>query len=69
MQLKVKKADGSKELYLHTKVLGALAAGLADAGHLEAGVAEQLAEAVTDVSSASARERGRGGERRGVRND
>lgn len=47
MQLRVVKCDGSEELYLHTKVLGTVAAALADAGDLEINVAEELAEAVT----------------------
>jgi transcriptional regulator NrdR family protein len=47
MQLKVIKADGSTEEYLHTKVLGTIsyALGLADQSNVF--VAEQLAEAIT----------------------
>ncbi len=47
MQLRVEKADGSSEVYLHTKVLGTLAAALADSGSYQEGKPEQLAEAVT----------------------
>lgn len=47
MQLKVNKCDGSMEIYLHTKVMGAIAAALCECGILQAGLAEQLAEAVT----------------------
>lgn len=47
MQLKVIKADGSVEEYLHTKVLGTInhALGLVDEANVF--VAEQLAEAIT----------------------
>jgi hypothetical protein len=47
MQLKVIKADGSTEEYLHTKVLGTInyALGLVDEANVF--VAEQLAEAIT----------------------
>jgi len=47
MQLKVDKLDGSSEVYLHTKVMGTLAAALSECGCYEQNVAEQLAEAVT----------------------
>ena len=47
MQLRVEKADGSIEVYLHTKVLGTIAAALADSGSYQEGKPEQLAEAVT----------------------
>lgn len=47
MQLRVVKADGSSEVYLHTKVLGTISAALADSGSYQHGKAEQLAEAVT----------------------
>jgi len=47
MQLRVLKCDGSLELYLHTKVMGSLAAALADAQRKEITQVDQLAEAVT----------------------
>jgi len=47
MQLTVEKRDGSKEVYLHTKVMGSIAAALGEAGHYEDGLPEHLAEAVT----------------------
>jgi len=47
MQLRVEKADGSIEVYLHTKVLGTIAAALADSGSYQEDKPEQLAEAVT----------------------
>ena len=47
MQLRVEKADGGIEVYLHTKVLGTIAAALADSGSYQEGKPEQLAEAVT----------------------
>jgi len=46
-QLKVIKADGSVEEYLHTKVLGTISNALGSAGQADIGVAEQLAEVVT----------------------
>ena len=47
MQLKVIKADGSVEEYLHTKVIGAISNALGRVGQSDIGVAEQLAEVVT----------------------
>ena len=47
MQLRVEKCDGSIEIYLHTKVMGSIAAGLSDGGCYEPDLPEQLAEAVT----------------------
>ena len=46
-QLKVIKADGSVEEYLHTKVLGAISNALGSAGQADIGIAEQLADVVT----------------------
>jgi transcriptional regulator NrdR family protein len=46
-QLKVIKADGSIEEYLHTKVLGTISNALGSAGQPDIGVAEQLADVVT----------------------
>ena len=45
--LKVLKADGSIEGYVHTKVMGTLSRALAESSEGDIGVAEQLAEAVT----------------------
>jgi len=47
MQLKVIKADGGTEDYLHTKVLAAVNNALGAVGQLDVDVAEELAEAVT----------------------
>lgn len=47
VRLKVVKADGSIEEYLHTKVIGAISNALADSGQADIHVAEQLAEVVT----------------------
>lgn len=47
MQLKVVKADGSVEEYLHTKIIGAVSCALAHTGQADVCIAEQLAEAVT----------------------
>jgi len=47
MQLKVIKADGSVEEYLHTKVLGTVSNALGGIGRADAHVAEPLAEVVT----------------------
>ncbi len=47
MQLKVVKADGSVERYLHTRVIGTIGNALAESGEPDTYVAEQLAEAVT----------------------
>ncbi len=47
MKLQVVKADGSKEEYLHTKVVGAIANALSSAGQASVKTAEELAEAVT----------------------
>lgn len=46
-QLRVVKADGSTEAYLHTKVLGAINNALAAAGQPDMTLAEHLAEVVT----------------------
>ena len=46
-QLRITKADGSTETYLHTKVIGAINNALAAAGRADATIAEDLAEAVT----------------------
>ena len=46
-QLKVLKADGSLEDYLHTKVIGAISNALGRVGQADISVAEQLAEVVT----------------------
>jgi transcriptional regulator NrdR family protein len=46
-QLKVIKADGSIEEYLHTKVIGTISNALAMTGEPDIEVAEQFAEAVT----------------------
>lgn len=46
-QLKVIKADGSVEGYLHTKIIGAISNALAQTGEADICAAEQLAEAVT----------------------
>ena len=47
MQLKVIKADGSVEEYLHTKVIGAISIALGSVDQADICVAEELAEAVT----------------------
>jgi transcriptional regulator NrdR family protein len=47
MQLKVIKADGSIEEYLHTKIIGTIASALSESGHDSSFTAEQLAEAIT----------------------
>ena len=47
MQLKVVKADGSTEEYLHTKVIGTIGNALAHVGQADINTAEQLAEVVT----------------------
>jgi hypothetical protein len=47
MQLKVIKADGSIEQYLHTKVIGTISNALAQVGEPDIEAAEQLAEVVT----------------------
>lgn len=46
-QLKVIKADGSVEEYLHTKIIGAIANALAEIECGDILVAEELAEAIT----------------------
>ena len=46
-QLKVVKADGSIEKYLHTKVMGSISNALAGAGQADVDVAQQLADVVT----------------------
>ena len=47
MQLKVIKADGGVEEYLHTKVIGAISNALSRMGQPDIAVAEELAEVVT----------------------
>jgi transcriptional regulator NrdR family protein len=47
VRLKVVKADGSVEEYLHTKVIGAISNALAYDGQADIHVAEELAEVVT----------------------
>lgn len=47
VQLKVIKADGSAEEYLHTKVIGAISNALAQTGQPDMYMAEQLADVVT----------------------
>ncbi len=47
VRLKVVKADGSVEEYLHTKVIGAISNALAYDGQADTNVAEGLAEVVT----------------------
>jgi len=47
MQLKVIKADGSAEEYLHTKVIGTISNAMGAAGYPDICVAEELSEAVT----------------------
>jgi len=47
MHLRVAKADGSTEVYLHTKVIGTIAMALAECDGYEEERPEQLAEAVT----------------------
>lgn len=46
-QLKVVKADGSVEEYLHTKVMGTIGNALGSIGQADISIAEQLAEVVT----------------------
>ncbi len=46
-QLRVKKADGTIETYLHTKVIGTINNALGAVGQADTAVAEDLAEAVT----------------------
>jgi len=47
MQLKVIKADGSAEEYLHTKVIGTISNALSRIGQVDICIAEELAEVVT----------------------
>jgi transcriptional regulator NrdR family protein len=47
VRLKVVKADGSIEKYLHTKVIGTISNALAHDGQADMHIAEQLAEVVT----------------------
>jgi len=47
VQLKVIKADGSVEEYLHTKIIGAISNALARIGQADICIAEQLADVVT----------------------
>jgi len=46
-QLRVVKADGSTEAYLHTKVLGTINNALTAAGRADMTLAERLADVVT----------------------
>jgi transcriptional regulator NrdR family protein len=46
-QLRVTKADGTSEAYLHTKVIGTINNALSAAGQADMAVAEDLAEVVT----------------------
>lgn len=46
-QLKVKKADGAVEEYLHTKVMGTINNALGMTGQADIDIAEQFAEVVT----------------------
>ncbi|MBN2129083.1 MAG: hypothetical protein JW741_06280 [Sedimentisphaerales bacterium] len=46
-QLRVTKADGTAEAYLHTKVIGAINNALSATGRADMAVAEELAEVVT----------------------
>lgn len=47
MQLKVKKADGNYERYLHTKIIGTINSALGAAGRADARTAEEFADIVT----------------------
>ena len=47
MQLKITKADGSVEEYMHTKVIGAINNALGGAGEADIYIAERFAEVVT----------------------
>ena len=47
IQLKVVKADGSVEEYLHTKVIGTISSALGGIGQADICIAEQLADVVT----------------------
>jgi len=47
MQLKVVKADGAVEQYLHTKVMGTINNALGGVGQADIYIAEELAEVVT----------------------
>jgi transcriptional regulator NrdR family protein len=47
IQLKVVKADGSTEGYLHTKVIGTISNAMADVGRLDMHIVEHLADVVT----------------------
>jgi len=47
MHLRVRKSDGGTEAYLHTKVMGTIAAALGECGCYQEGASEQLAEAIT----------------------
>jgi transcriptional regulator NrdR family protein len=46
-KLIVVKADGTREEYFHTKVVGTIANALGSAGHPDIGAAQEIAEAVT----------------------
>jgi hypothetical protein len=56
-RVKVVKADGSEEDYLHTKVVGTICHALDGVGRADIHVAEELAEAVTYYLFGSRRER------------
>jgi hypothetical protein len=47
MQLKVIKADGTAEEYLHTKVIGTISNAMSAVGYPDICIAEELSEAVT----------------------
>ncbi len=47
MQLMVEKADGKREVYLHTKVLGTIAAVLGECEAFDAYCSEEMAETVS----------------------
>jgi transcriptional regulator NrdR family protein len=47
MNLKVIKADGSVEEYLHTKIVGTINSAMSAAGQADIAVAQELAEVVT----------------------
>jgi hypothetical protein len=46
-KLTVVKADGTKEQYFHTKVVGTIANALGSAGHPDIHAAQEIADAVT----------------------
>ncbi|MBN1766233.1 MAG: hypothetical protein JW860_13315 [Sedimentisphaerales bacterium] len=51
MLLNVIKSDGTLEVYLHTKVMGTIAAALGDSGCETLGITDSLAEALTEFIS------------------